>query len=429
VYSTPQFRADQRSKIMIALEEVLRLVCDDLVPLSSVEYSVADAIGCVSAREVVAREALPGFSNSSMDGFALRAVDTSRGPTRLTVVDTVLAGDVPTTTVNEGEAVRVMTGAPLPDGADCVCMIEETTIEADGRSVMINRSIGVGQFVRRPGDDVTVGQSLIASGEKVTPTVVGVARGQGLKSLHVHPRPRVGVMSTGHELVDHDGPLPSGKIRDINRPMLLALLRDSGFTPVDLGIVEDDVLAIRSTFERGCDTCHAVVSTGGVSVGDVDFVKTALAELCGSRARSMQVAMRPGKPFTFATAGSPSIPLFGLAGNPVSTLVGFEMFVRPALRRLAGHRGLERPRLNMVLDCDLARNVDGRLHLVHVVARIRSDGRVHVERALRQGSHLLSAVTRANALVMVPDGEGLRVGETVAGILLEPDDVMASHDE
>jgi molybdopterin molybdotransferase len=158
VYSTPQFRADQRSKIMIALEEVLRLVCDDLVPLSSVEYSVADAIGCVSAREVVAREALPGFSNSSMDGFALRAVDTSRGPTRLTVVDTVLAGDVPTTTVNEGEAVRVMTGAPLPDGADCVCMIEETTVDADGQSVMINRSIQVGQFVRRPGKSDTHGR-------------------------------------------------------------------------------------------------------------------------------------------------------------------------------------------------------------------------------------------------------------------------------
>lgn len=414
---------------MLALVVVQRLVCDDLVPLPSVELPVADALGCVASRELVARELVPGFSNSTMDGFALRSSDTSSGSARLKVVDTVLAGDVARVAVDEGQAMQVMTGAPLPDGADCVCMIEETTVDVDGGYVVISRAIGVNEFVRHPGDDVAVGQLLIATGEKVTATMVGVARGQGVSALHVHRRPRAGVLSTVHELVEREGPLAKDKIHDTNRPMLLALLRDSGFTPVDLGIVEDDEAAIRSTFERGAAECDAVVSTGDVSVGDVDFVKTALADLSGPRASSMQVAMRPGKPLTFATMGSPPIPLFGLAGNPVSTLVGFEMFVRPAPRRLAGFQQLERPGLSMLLDCDLPRSADGRLHLVHVVARIQPDGRVHVERTMRQGSHLLSAVTGANALVMVPDGEGLRAGQSVAGIMLDPDRFTASTRE
>jgi molybdopterin molybdotransferase len=414
---------------VIALDEVRQLVCDGLVPLPSMELPVADALGCVAARELIAREPVPGFTNSSMDGFALRSSDTTSGSARLKVIATVLAGDVATTTVGDGQAMRVMTGAPLPDGADCVCMIEETSFETNGGFVVISRSIRSGEFVRHPGDDVAVGQTLISAGEQVTSSMVGVASGQGARSLHVYRRPRVGVLSTGHELVDDGRPLAKGKIRDINRPMLLALLTASGFTPVDLGIVEDDVDVIRTTFEHGIAECDAVVSTGGVSVGDVDFVKTALADLCGPRARSMQVAMRPGKPFTFATTGSPSVPLFGLAGNPVSTLVGFEMFVRPALRRLAGHQNLERPSISMVLDVDLPRSVDGRLHLVHVVARIHEDGRVHVERAMRQGSHLLSALTSANAMVMVPDGDGFKAGQNVQGILLQPDQLATGATE
>jgi molybdenum cofactor synthesis domain-containing protein len=227
------------------------------------------------------------------------------------------------------------------------------------------------------------------------------------------------VLSTGSELVDFSDPLVGGKIRDTNRPMLLATLRRSGFTPVDLGSVKDDASAIAGKLQQGVQECDAVISTGGVSVGDADFVKTVLLELCGEAARSMQVAIKPGKPFAFGVAGPRKTPVFGLAGNPVSNLVGFELLVRPALRLLAGHQTLERPTLNAVLDCPLPRRRDGKLHLIYVTARFHEDGRLHVRSAVRQGSHLLSGVANGNAIVMVADGDGLEVGEVVPTVILD----------
>ena len=210
-------------------------------------------------------------------------------------------------------------------------------------------------------------------------------------------------------------------IRDANRPSLLASLHASGFEAVDLGIVGDSSADITEALERGAASCDAIISTGGVSVGDADFVKSVLLELCGEQARSMQVAMKPGKPFAFGLTKDAGVPIFGLAGNPVSTLVGFEVFVRPALRRLGGHRVLDRLTIEMVLDCPLPRERDGRLHLAHVVARVHDDGVVHVESVARQASHLLHAVARANALVFVPDGEGADTGDVVRGMVLDAD--------
>jgi molybdopterin biosynthesis enzyme len=190
---------------------------------------------------------------------------------------------------------------------------------------------------------------------------------------------------------------------------------------VDLGIAGDTPGEITQALERGLTTCDAIISTGGVSVGDADFVKTVLADLVGDSARSMQVAIRPGKPFAFAVAPSSGTPFFGLAGNPVSTLVGFELFVRPALRLLAGHAQLDRPTASMILDFPLPRRRDGKLHLVHVTARFEDDGRLHVTSDARRGSHLLNAVAHANALAMVPDGEGLEAGQEVRAMILSPD--------
>ena len=403
---------------MIPLDEARAFVLADLAALAPLDVALADALGCVLAGPVEAREPSPSFANSSMDGYALRAADAAPGAAPLRVVGVVLAGDAAAVRVGPGEAVRIMTGAPIPEGADSVCPVEETEVVDEGRSVRIARSISPGEFVRRPGEDVVPGQVLVAAGQPLGPEHVGVLSGQGIASVRVHPRPRVGVLSTGDELVAGSGALAPGKIRDVNGPMLVALLEDSGFTAVDLGAVGDDVDAVRSRFEVGIETCDAVISSGGVSVGDVDFVKTALARLCGPRARSMQVAMRPGKPFTFATTPDRATPLFGLAGNPVSTRVGFEMFVRPALRRLAGHRDPDRATLAMVLDEPVRRRVDGKVHLVHARARWGDDARVHVTRVLREGSHLLSAVADADVLLVVPDGEGLAAGEDVGGLLL-----------
>jgi molybdenum cofactor synthesis domain-containing protein len=406
---------------MISLDEARRFVLRDLVPLAPRDLALAHALGCVAAQEVTALEPSPRFENSSMDGFALRAIDTRGGGRRLRVTSSIFAGDTPSMSLGEGEAARIMTGAPVPAGADSVCLREATVLDPDGKTVVIEREVRLGEAIRRVGDDVAIGQVLVSPGDELSPALLGVLASQGYSDVTAHPRPLVGVLSTGNELSDNPGPLSLGTIRDANRPSLLASLYASRFEAVDLGIVGDSPADITEALERGAASCDAIISTGGVSVGDADFVKSVLLELCGDQARSMQVAMKPGKPFTFGVTTDSGVPIFGLAGNPVSTLVGFEVFVRPALRRLGGHRVLDRLSVAMVLDCPLPRKRDGRLHLAHVVARVHDDGRVHVESVARQASHLLHAVARANALVFVPDGEGADTGDVVRGMVLDAD--------
>lgn len=404
---------------MISYEEARKFVLQDLRPLAPKNIELRDALGLVTAGVVLAREPSPRFANSSMDGFALRAEDTRDGEVDLEIVDTIFAGDVGATRVRTGQAARIMTGAPLPDGADSVCMREEATVDAQGHTVRIHRSVLHGDFVRLVGDDVNVGQELVGVSVEIGPALLGVLASQGIASVFAHPRPRVGVLSTGNELSDSTDDLGAAMIRDANRPSLLASLARSGFTPVDLGIAGDSPGDITAALERSLDTCDAVVSTGGVSVGDADFVKSVLAELVGDSARSMQVAIRPGKPFAFALDRSSGTPFFGLAGNPVSTLVGFELFVRPALRLLAGQHELDRPTTSMILNCPLSRRRDGKLNLVHVSVRWEGDGRLHVQHVSRLGSHLLSAIADANAIALVPDGDGLEVGQEVAAMIID----------
>lgn len=406
---------------MISLDDARRFVLGDLRPLAPVDLELEVARGCVSAAVVSAREPSPRFVNSSMDGFALRANDTESGSAQLRLVDSIFAGDAGSIHVNDGEAARIMTGAPLPEGADSVCMREETTLTPDEESVLIHRSVRRGESVRLVGEDVVVGQVLLGVGSEIGPAHVGVLASQGITTVLAHPRPRVGVLSTGNELADTVGDLGPGKIRDANRPSLLASLAQSGFTPVDLGIAVDTPDDIAAAFERGMLECDAIISTGGVSVGDADFVKGVLAQLTGDHARSMQVAIKPGKPFAFGVKGATGMPFFGLAGNPVSTLVGFELFVRPALRLLGGHRELYRPTFRAILDCPMTRRTDGKLHFVYVTLRAHHDGRLHVKSVARQASHLLSAIADCNAIAVVPDGEGVGVGLEVDVLVLNSD--------
>ena len=403
---------------VISADEARSFVLSGLSPLAPLEYALAESIGLVAASTIHASEPAPSFTNSAMDGFAVRAGDVTTGGARLAIVDSVFAGESSDVVVGRGEATRIMTGAPLPPGADSVCAREEATVESDGGHVVIHRPMAVGDSVRRVGDDMTVGQTLVVPGDVITPALLGALAAQGLNSINAHPAPRVGVLSTGNELVD-GAVLRPGQIRDSNRPTLLAALARSGFSPVDLGTVRDSKADLRAAFERALSMCDAVISTGGVSAGDADFVKVVLAELFGNRARSMQVAIRPGKPFTFALDEASATPFFGLAGNPVSTLVGFELFVRPGLRRLAGQRDIDRPTMSMILDCELGREPDGKLHLVHGVCRVHDDGRLHVESLARRGSHLLFAIAGANCLVFAPDGPALAAGDAVRALVLD----------
>jgi molybdenum cofactor synthesis domain-containing protein len=359
-----------------------------------------------------------------MDGYALRASDTQLGNTRLRVIGTLLAGDDPGSVfVGEGEAVRIMTGAPMPAGADAVCMVERTKLDLDG-SVIIEEVVPLGMHVRTAGEDIRAGDEVFAAGTPLGAVHIGVLASLGMGSVLVRPRPRVGVASTGDELVAGTGPLLPGKIYDSNRPSLLAQLRNDGWGAVDLGTAGDDADKLTGLLVDAAHNCDAVVTSGGVSFGDRDMVGAVLGKLGGEQAHWLQVAVKPAKPFAFSTLPPRGVPAFGLPGNPVSALVSYELFVRPALRLLAGHANLERPRLTAVAEVDLERPQDGKLHLVRVSARSGPGGPVLVRPSGGQGSHQLRAMAGANALAVLPDGEGPRAGEKVEIMLLDAEGLV-----
>jgi len=383
----------------------------------------AESRGLVLAGPVIAQERVPPFANAAVDGYALRAADTEAAPVELPVVGEVAAGAVSDRGVEPGTAIRIMTGAPLPEGCDAIVMVEDTE-RLPGNRVMIGRSVKVGDGIRGAGSDVVAGASLFGAGTVVTPMVEGVLASVNAGALEAFPRVRVGVISTGDELVDNGGPLAPGQIRESNRAMLVRIIAEAGAESLDLGIVRDDESLLESALrgavdERGCDV---LVTSGGVSMGDYDVVKTVLGRIADMS--WFQVAMKPAKPFAFGTLVSVSgriVPVFGLPGNPVSSLMSFELIARPALRAMMGHPEPFRPVVRAVLDETLARRPDGKVHFDRVHARWGSDGRVHVVRTGPQGSHQLASTAIANAIIAVPDGEGIASGDEVECTFLGPD--------
>jgi molybdenum cofactor synthesis domain-containing protein len=405
---------------MIPLEEAQRLIISECERLGTEHRPLADALGCVTSEPIEAGEDVPPFVNSSMDGYAVRSADVADAPTTLQVVGSVMAGDGRPLRIDRGQAIRIMTGAPLPDGADAVCMVERTRSEDGGAHVVIEVPVARGTSVRLPGSDIASGTEVVPAGTELTPAHLGVLARLGVESVAVHRLPTVGVLSTGDELREGAGALAPGTIRDSNRPVLLALIERAGYPTVDLGIVPDDEDALRAVFERAARTCDALVTSGGVSVGDLDVVRTVLGQMCGPSMHWMQVAIRPAKPLAFGLIGG-GVPVFGLPGNPVSSMVSFELFARPALRKMSGHAQLIRPSVSAVADTDLRRESDGKVHLVRVLAGVDIDGRIHVHPSGGQESHQLKAMAEANALAVLPDGPGAQAGDDVALLLLDGD--------
>jgi molybdopterin molybdotransferase len=405
---------------VIELEEARAAVVGACRELDPQPVDVGGSLGYVLASDVRATEPNPPFDCSSMDGYAVRARDTVDVPCRLRVVAMIPAGAGPSAVVGPGEAARIMTGAPLPAGADAVCMVEHTRTVGDD-DVEIEAAVEVGEYVRPAGGDLGPGDLVAAAGTPIGPALVGVLAGMGLDQVLAHPRPRVGVLSTGDELVTGPVPLGPGAIRDSARPALLAELTRSGFEPVYCGTVGDDDAAIEDALLRGARRADAVVTTGGVSVGDLDLVRAVLRRLSGGAMKRMQVAIKPGKPFAFAVLAETGTPVFGLPGNPVSALVSFELLARPALRRMAGHRALDRPRLSAVASADFRRHPDGKLHFVRAAATVTLDGELAAVPLQGQDSHLLHAMAESNSLVLLPDGSGVEAGERVELLLLDPE--------
>jgi molybdenum cofactor synthesis domain-containing protein len=384
------------------------------------DVALAEADGLVLAAAVVAPEAVPPFANTAMDGYAVRAADTAgaseAAPARLLVVDELPAGRAPSRAVADGEAIRIMTGAPVPDGADAIVMVERT--RRDGDHVLVHAVAEVGAHVRAAGGDIAPGQTVFDAGTVLTPAHIGVLASIDVAQARVYRRARVGVISTGDELVAQ-GPLQPGQIRDSNRPMLLALLAEAGCEPVNLGIARDDEDLITERIGHAADTCDALLTSGGVSVGDYDFVKAGLERVAKQRPGSAfvwwQVAIKPAKPFAFGTLGA--VPVFGLPGNPVSSHVSFELFARPALRKMMGHTQLHRPEVVATAAAPLRRRPDGKLHLDRVRVWYE-DGGYRCERSGAQASNALSAMASANGLALLDDGDGVDTGARVTVMLL-----------
>lgn len=405
--------------VVIDITEARTHVLERCPALPALEVPFRVAIGCVLAAPVVSGEAVPPFANSAVDGYAVRAESVQSAPVELPVVGEVAAGAFTSHVLQSGEAIRIMTGAPVPAGADAIVMVEDTERLDGGARVRVQRSVDAGAAVRGAGDDVQVGTRLYEPGTVVTPAVAAVLASVNAAVVSVTPKVRVAVLSTGDELVDDGGPLQPGQIRESNRTMLHGLVAAAGCEAVDLGIVRDDEAELERVLREAAATCDAIVTSGGVSMGDYDVVKAVLSRIADMR--WMQIAIKPAKPFAFGlleAGDGRHVPVFGLPGNPVSSLVSFELLARPALRQMAGHREPQRPFVQAVAVDGLSRRPDGKTHYQRVFAEFAADGRVHVRTVGAQGSHQLAASSMANAIAELPDGDGVAPGGSVGTMLL-----------
>jgi molybdopterin molybdotransferase len=382
------------------------------------------ALGRVLAEDVRSPLALPPWDNASMDGYAVRSADvgsaSTANPVTLTVIGTIAAGSPSAHVLARGEAMRIMTGAPVPAGADAVIRVEDT--DAGTSRVQIRSSRDVLKNVRPRGEDLTPGQVAVARGAQLYPGHIGLLASVGCADVPVVRQPRVAVLASGDELVDVDrfqevvaGDGASGKIVSSNSYSLEAAVAQAGGVPLSLGFVSDDPTALRERLATV--DCDFLITTGGVSVGEFDFTRSVLAEL-GARERFWRVRMRPGAPVGFGLLRD--TPWLGLPGNPVSTLVTFELFARPAIRKMLGHSSLFR----RTMPVRLGENVDVTGTLTHF---LRANVRLHDGEAIAtltgpQGSGLLSSMARANALLVIAaERPHLKAGELVDAMLLRDD--------
>jgi molybdopterin molybdotransferase len=417
---------------LLRVEEAQATVLAGVAMLEGTETLAPEAaLGRVLALPLVAGVSLPPWDNSAMDGYAIRAADVAsageRTPVRLTVVGESRAGHRPEARVLPETAVRIATGAPHPEGADAVVPVELTTpLDAQGSpgsrgrdaagplpaACLVHERVRAGNAIRAMGGDVLAGTQVLAPGDLVTPPVVALASGAGIAEVTVRRRPIVAVLATGDEVRAPGTDLGDAGIPDANGPGLRALVRDAGAEPFDLGVAADRLEDVEKRLRRGLAEADIVVVSGGVSVGPYDVVRTAFDAV--GHMNLWRVAVQPGKPFAFGRADvdgrADPVLLFGLPGNPVSSFVTFELFVRPVLRRLAGHARLHRPIDRAVLEEAVTKS-QGRRGYQRVVALRAGDGspvrdrkgRVRVRLAGGQGSHVLSSLAAADALAVIPE--------------------------
>lgn len=404
---------------MISVAEAIEIILNEVTTNERENIGLLDAYGRVLAEDIYAPWDLPPWDNSAMDGFAVRADDLSEKPgednrKKLNVIEDLPAGYMAKKEVSSGEAIRIMTGAPLPKGSDTVVMVEHT--EENGSDVTIMKEIRKGQHVRPKGEDIKQGELILKKGLTIRPAEVGMLAAMGKADLSVYRKPRVAVMSTGDELVEvdktlADGPvlsLPKGKIVDSNSYTVFSQALSAGALPIHLGIAKDTKEDLKSKIEEAL-SADVIISTGGVSVGDYDFVKDVLHEI-GAVMKFWKVAIKPGKPLAFGMIQNK--PYFGLPGNPVSSMVAFEEFVRPALLKMMGRSDIFKNTVEAELT-EAIRKKPGRINFIQSCLK-EDNGDLLVTPIKIRGSAVMSSMVRANSLVILPkESSGADAGETV----------------
>jgi len=396
---------------MLTYVQALAQILGQITPLEAVILSLTDSLGSVLAEDLVTSQAIPPFDNSSMDGFAVRTADLPAVPTVLPVQGSIPAGARSVPTLAPGYALRIMTGAPIPPGADAVVPVEETEARPDG--VAFLESVKLGQHIRATGEELVAGSVVVTAGSLIRPAEIGMAASIGSAAVRAYPRPRVAILSTGDELVEPGQPLQSGQIYNSNAYAIAAQVTQAGGVVTHRLHARDSEEALREAFDA-CAGADVLVTSGGVSVGDYDFVKSVFAER--GTVDFWRIAIRPGKPVAFGRWGQ--TVFFGLPGNPASSLVTFELFVRPALRKLRGLTEFSRPVVRARLTEGTA-HTPGRQSFQRAVVT-QEDGLYRVRPTLRQGSGMVHSLVEANALLVIPaDVSALAAGETLSVLLLD----------
>jgi molybdopterin molybdotransferase len=400
---------------MLSVEEALASVLAEVNVLTAVQVPLSESFGLVLAQDIVAQENIPPFANSAMDGFALLSKDSrpqAGQPARLRVIGEVAAGYVADRPVETGTAMRIMTGAPVPPGADTVIQIELTRSTAPDWVEILQESIA-GNNIRPAGEDMRQGQVVLQSGTEIGVWEIGILATLGWARVPVIRRPRVAILATGDEVLDVDEPLRPGTIRNSNSYLLEAAVRRVGAEPHRLGVARDTSESLREKFSEAL-AYDLILSSGGVSVGEFDLVKNMLSEQ--GEMGFWRINMRPGKPLAFGHIGN--VPLLGLPGNPVSSAVTFELFGRPLLRKMLGHTRLQRQQVDVVVVDGISDRVMRR-HYVRAHVEWHN-GRFIAHTTGSQGSHLLTSLLNANALIIVPEG-GVKIeaGDTAKAMMLD----------
>lgn len=394
---------------MISVEAALEIILNEIKPLGMERINILSALGRILCEDITASIDNPPWDNSAMDGYAVKAADTKRAskekPVLLKVIEDLPAGYTAKKTIKTGEAIRIMTGAPIPKGADAVVMVEETELQGQGASasgggkgqVKIFREAKIGDNIRKAGEDFKKGDIVLKKGMNIRPAETGMLAAVGKPNVYVYQKPKVAVLSTGDELVEIEEIPKTGKIINSNSYTLSAQIKECGALPIQLGIARDTKKDLKEKLYYGL-SADCIVSSGGVSVGDFDFVKDVLKEL-GSEMRFWKVAMKPGKPLAFGIIGGK--PAFGLPGNPISSMVAFEQFVRPALLKMLGRTDIFKRPFNALLTKSIKKK-PGRMHFVRAVLE-EKDGQLYATPQEGQGSGILSSMVKSNCLIILPE--------------------------